>query len=76
MSQFDVLIEGTLHSWDKDTITVPEIRELGGLPAGSPVVKIDLTTNAERAFEEGEVHELAPLDPGKPVVKRVGFQRG
>jgi hypothetical protein len=76
MGNYEVLIDGTLHSWNKETISVPEIRELGGLPADCPVVKVDLTTNAEQTLGEGDVHELVPLDTGKPVVKRIGFKQG
>jgi hypothetical protein len=76
MGKFQVLIDETLHSWDKETITAAEVRELGGLPSDSPVLKVDLTTNDEQPFGEDEVHKLVPLDPGKPVVKKIGFKRG
>jgi len=66
-------IEGTEHPWDKDTITVPEIRELGSLPATDPVIEVDLKDNTERTLTEDEVVEIKP---GKGFGKKVKFQRG
>ena len=34
--KFHIDIEGTLYDWDEDTITVPQIRELGDLPEDLP----------------------------------------
>ncbi len=66
-------IEGVEHPWDKDTITVPEIRELGNLPATDPVIEVDLQDNTERTLAEDEVVEVKP---GKGFGKKVKFQRG
>jgi hypothetical protein len=66
-------IEGTEHPWNKDTITVPEIRELGNLPATDPVIEVDLKDNTERTLTEDEVVEIKP---GKGFGKKVKFQRG
>ncbi|MGH2688591.1 MAG: pentapeptide repeat-containing protein [Actinomycetota bacterium] len=79
---FTVMIEGTLHAWGARTISVPEIRVLGGLPADRPIVQVELAGGedfgpvAERPLKEGEVHELVPLQPGKGVVKHMEFRRG
>src|SRR5689334_22583996 len=40
--KFFVNVEGTVYPWDHDTITVPQIRELGSLPPDTPVLQIDL----------------------------------
>lgn len=71
--KFQVNIEGQLYDWDNDTITVPEIRELGGLPQDLPVIEVDLKTNTERTLSEDEVVELKP---GMGFGKKVGFKRG
>lgn len=71
--KFEVNIEGQLYPWDRDTITVPEIRNLGRLPADLPVIEVDLHDNTERTLAEDEVVELKP---GKGFGKKVKFQRG
>jgi hypothetical protein len=71
--KFEINIEGSLYPWDGDTITVPEIRELGGLPQDMPVIEVDLQENTERTLAEDEVVELKP---GKGFGKKVLFQRG
>lgn len=75
-ARHQVLIEGEAHDWHKGTITVDEIRELGGLSADRPVVRVDLQTNDREVMDDGEVHELPALDPGKGVTKRVNFASG
>lgn len=75
-ARFQVLIEGRAYDWDKNTITVPEIRELAGLPADRPVIEVDLQDNAMRVLAEDDVHEPVELQPGKGVTKRVNFRRG
>jgi hypothetical protein len=74
--RYEVLIQGKIHPWNQDRITVPEIRTLGGFAPGSTVVEEDFTTGKERPLAEDDVHELAPLDPGKTVEKKVGFKQG
>ena len=72
-SKYLINIEGNEHPWDADTITVPEIRELGNLPATDPVIEVDLKDNTERTLAEDEVVEIKP---GKGFGKKVKFQRG
>jgi hypothetical protein len=71
--KFEINIEGQLYSWDRETITVPEIRKLGGLPAELPVIEVDLQDNTERTLAEDEVVEVKP---GKAFGKKVQFKRG
>jgi hypothetical protein len=66
-------IEGSEHPWDKETITVPEIRQLGNLPTTDPVIEVDLQDNTERTLAENEIVEVKP---GKGFGKKVKFQRG
>jgi len=72
-AKYAIDIEGTVYDWDRPTITVPEIRELGGLPAGVAVLEINLKTNEERTLTEDEVVELKP---GLGFSKKVEFRRG
>lgn len=71
--KYHVNIEGVEHDWDRETITVPELRALGGLPANTPVDEIDLTTNTQRTLREDEMVELRP---GLGFAKKTRFQRG
>lgn len=57
--EFCINIEGTKHPWSKATITVPEVRKLGGLPADHPVVCED-AEGGERTLREDEVVTLDP----------------
>jgi len=66
-------VEGAEHPWDEDTITVPQIRELGGFVATDPVIEVDLKDNTERTLGEDEVVEIKP---GRGFGKKVRFQRG
>ena len=80
--KFSVMIEGKVHPWDKKTISVPEIRSLGGLPNDRPVLEMEMAGGedygpiTERALKEDEVHELVPLEPGKAHAKHVTFMGG
>jgi hypothetical protein len=71
--KYTLNIEGTNHSWDKETITVPEIRELGGIPADQQIQEIDLETQEERTLPEDAV---VTLKLGQGFSKKVKFQRG
>ena len=70
---YEVNIEGTLHDWTEPTISVPQIRHLGGLPIDQPVIEIDFQNNTERTLGEDEV---VKLKPGHGFGKKVGFKRG
>jgi hypothetical protein len=71
--KYFVNLEGTEHPWDSETITVPEIRELGGWDSTLPVVEVNLEDNTERTLGEDEV---VTLKPGHGFSKKVKFQRG
>lgn len=75
-SQYEVNVEGTIHPWDKGTISVPEIRRLGGFPPDAPVVAVDLTDNSQTPLPEDAVHDVVAIEAGKPLVKRTSFNRG
>jgi hypothetical protein len=71
--KYEVDIEGQIYVWNKDTITVPELRELGGLPSDMPVIEVNLEDNTERELAQDETVELKP---GKGFAKKVKFKRG
>jgi hypothetical protein len=71
--RYVVNLEGREFAWLKDTITVPEIRELAGWDASQPVVEIDLQDNTEKTLAEDAV---VTLRPGQGFAKKVKFQRG
>ena len=66
-------IEGRKYSWTEDIITVPQIRQLGGLPMDQPVMEVDLHAGTERQLREDEVVDLRP---GLGFSKKVSFKRG
>lgn len=66
-------IEGTDYEWDRSTITVAEIRQLGSLTGDQPIVEVDLEDNSERQLREDEVVELKP---GRGFARKVRYQRG
>ena len=57
--KFFVNIEGREYAWDKPTITVPEIRRLGNLPADQPVICED-EEGRERTLAENETITIKP----------------
>jgi hypothetical protein len=57
--KYFINIEGTEYEWPKDTITVPEIRNLGNLPVDLPVIE-ELPDGTERQLREDEVIDLKP----------------
>ena len=57
--KFFIDIEGKEYEWPNETITVPEIRTLGSLPADQPVVQED-KEGTERTLAENEVITLQP----------------
>jgi len=70
--KYFIEIEGTEYPWDKETISVSEIRNLGGLPADQPVIEIDPDNN-ERTLTEDEI---ITLKPGHRYGKKVKYKRG
>ncbi len=73
MPKYEVNIEGTIHEWDRGTITVAELRGLAGFGADQQLIEIDLKDNSERVLADGEAVELKP---GKGFAKKVEFKRG
>jgi hypothetical protein len=73
--KYEIWIEDRIYSWDKDKISVPEIRELAGLPADAPVSAVDLVAQQEVPLPEDAVHDVPPREPGRPLVKRTHFKR-
>jgi hypothetical protein len=71
--KYTINIEGQDYEWNQDTITVPELRELGGLPSELPVIEIDLKTNDQRTLADDEV---VALRPGLGFSKKIKYQRG
>ena len=70
--KFTIDIEGTLHPFDKDTITTEEIIQLGGWDPSLGAILIDKDNN-ETTLKPGEVIELKP---GMGFSKKVRFKRG
>jgi hypothetical protein len=70
--KFFVNIEGHEYEWDKPTITVSEIRELGGLPADQPVISED-PEGRERPLAENEV---VTIKPGHRHGRAAKYKRG
>lgn len=70
--KYYVDIDGVEKEWNAATITVPEIRTLGGIPEGTQVVEIDPDEN-ERTLDEGAV---VTLQPGHRYGKKVRWRRG
>ena len=72
--RYEVLIEGKIHPWAKDTITVADIREVGNLPAKAAVVEDNLRDGTKRTLGEDETLHPAKLEEGKAPTKRVNFR--
>jgi Multiubiquitin len=68
-----VNIEGAETPWDRETITVPEIRSLAGWDTSQPVVEVNLQDNTERTLREDKT---VTLKPGHGFAKKIKFQRG
>lgn len=71
-----MMIEGQVHPWNGDTMSVADIRKLGNLPADAPVVEEDLRNGTERVLPEDEVLHPLKLEEGKRTTKRVNFRHG
>lgn len=73
MATYDVNIEGQIHPWEHETITVPQLRELAGYPADQQMIEVDLKDNTETVLaNDAVVH----LKAGKGFAKKVEFKRG
>lgn len=73
MPKYEVDIEGQIYPWDRDSITVPELRELAGYPADQQMIEVDLKDNTEVVLADDAT---VTLKPGKGFAKRVVFKRG
>lgn len=72
VKEYFVDIEGTIHPWNRDTITFEEIVQLGGWDASQGVVEIDKDNN-ERTLHPGDVIDLKP---GHGFSKKIKWKRG
>jgi hypothetical protein len=70
--KYTINIEGVEYPWYTDTITVPELRELGGIPDDQQIVEV-FADNSEQTLAEDAV---IAVKPGKGFGKKVKFQRG
>lgn len=57
--KYYINIEGLEYPWDRDSITVPEIRSLGGIPSNQAIVQ-ESPDGSERTLGENETVELKP----------------
>lgn len=71
--KYEVNIEGQIHEWQRETITVSELLELAGYGPDQQMIEIDLKDNSERVLDQAESVELKP---GKGFAKKVAFKRG
>lgn len=71
--EYEVNIEGTVYEWDKQTITVEQLRKLAGFGVDQQMIEIDLKDNSERVLVD---HEKIELKHGKGFAKKVEFKRG
>jgi hypothetical protein len=71
--KYVVNVEGVDHDWPSPTITVADIRILGGFAPTDPVIEVDLTDNSERTLPEDEVVDIKP---GVGFGKKIKFKRG
>jgi len=65
-------IEGAEYTWDKETITIAEIRALGHLPGRLPVVE-EFPNGTERTLADSDVVQLKP---GHRYGRAPKFKRG
>ena len=72
---YEVMIEGKAYPWNKDTISVSDIRELANMPTGAQVVEENLRDGTERALTEDDVLHPIKLEQGKRPTKRVNFRQ-
>lgn len=70
--KYFVEIEGAEYPWDKNTITVSEIRTLGNLPSDQPVIEVDSENNERQLTED----ETITLKPGHRFGTKPKYKRG
>lgn len=73
MPKYKVDIEGQIYPWDRDSITVPELRELAGYPPDQQMIEVDLQDNTEVVLADDAI---VALKPGTGFAKKVVFKRG
>lgn len=71
--KYHIDIEGTLFTWDEETITTEQIINLGGWAANQGAIMIDMATNIEVTLQPGQIIELKP---GLGFSKKHKFKRG
>lgn len=71
--KYEVDIEGTIHDWDRPTISTAEIVALGGWSADQGVVEVNLKTQEEVTLAADAVVELKP---GHGFSRKFRFRRG
>jgi hypothetical protein len=69
---FFLCIEGTLHPWSHETITMEQIAALGDWDPSEGVIEVDADQN-ERQLGPGEI---VTLKPGTSYGKRIKWKRG
>ena len=70
--KYYVNIEGTEYPWDRETITVPEIRQLGNIPADQHIIQEDENGN-ETTLDDNATVELKP---GHRIGRAPKYRRG
>ena len=70
--KFFVNIEGTEYGWDRETITVKEIRDLGNLPSDQPVIEEQPDGTERTLSEDAEIE----LKPGHRLGRAPKYKRG
>jgi hypothetical protein len=70
--KYFVNIEGVEYPWDKDTITVAEIRTLGNIPADQGIIEEE-PDGSERTLSD---NETITLKPGHRIGRAARYRRG
>jgi hypothetical protein len=70
--KFFINVEGTDYPWDRNTITVPEIRHLGNIPTDVAVLE-ESPEGTERTLPESEI---VTLKPGHRHGRAAKYRRG
>jgi hypothetical protein len=71
-SKYYINIEGSEYLWDKDTISVQEIRTLGNIPADQAIVQ-ENPDGTEVTLAENQIIEL---QPGHRYGRAAKYRRG